>query len=40
MPRYAALIYGPPATSQPTSEEWQAVMADYGDFGAKPAPPA
>ncbi len=36
MPRYAALIYEPPANSQPhaTPEHWANVMAQYNDFGA------
>jgi hypothetical protein len=36
MPRYAALIYEPPANSQPqaTPEQWANVMAQYNDFGA------
>jgi hypothetical protein len=36
MPRYAALIYEPPANSQPEAspEHWAALMAQYNDFGA------
>jgi hypothetical protein len=36
MPRYAALIYEPPANSQPqsTPEDWAKIMAEYNDFGA------
>lgn len=34
MPRYAALIYEPTDAPDATSEEWGAVMAEYGDFGA------
>ena len=36
MPLYAALIYGPADTEgQGTPEEWQQVMAEYGEFGEK-----
>lgn len=33
MPRYAALIYGPPESLSP--EEMATVMADYNEFGEK-----
>jgi hypothetical protein len=33
MPRYAALIYGAEPTSEPSPDEWGAVMAEYIHFG-------
>lgn len=36
MPLYAALIYSPAETEgQGTPEDWQRVMAEYGEFGEK-----
>jgi hypothetical protein len=33
MPRYAALIYGVETDTQPSPDEWAALMADYNHFG-------
>ncbi len=37
MPTYAALIYDDASKQyeQPDTEEWDAIMADYGEFGDK-----
>ena len=33
MPRYAALIYGPPQTGEPNPALWGQILAEYGEFG-------
>jgi len=33
MPKYAALIYGAEPASEPSPDEWGAVMAEYFHFG-------
>jgi hypothetical protein len=37
VPRYAALIYDVADQPAPRPEQWQAMMADYGEFGDKAA---
>jgi hypothetical protein len=35
MPRYVALIYSAETDTPPSQEEWDTVMVEYNEFGAK-----